>query len=613
MKTRRQRMGDGLDFDRWQSLPALLFDQASRLGKQPFLWAKREGTYRPLTWTEVAEAVSALSRGLRAIGVKEGDRVVLVSENRPEWLIADLAIMSAGAITVPAYTTNKVGDHHHILTHSGAVGAIVSTKALAEKVLPAAIDAPECGFLVTIQPPELGQDTTVKVHDWWQLIDEGAGRPDDVQEIVAKAKRDDVACFIYTSGTGGTPKGVMLTHGNILQNCVGAYSVLETLGTGKEVFLSFLPLSHAYEHSGGQFFPMTIGAQIYYAEGVETLLANLAEVRPTLMTAVPRLYESIHQRVVKGVAKQGGTKAKLFHRTLELGTRRYHDPKSLTLLERIEDAILTLLVRRKVAKRFGGRLKAFVSGGAALNPDIGIFFTALGLRILQGYGQTEAAPVISVNLPGKVKMETVGPPMKDVEVRIAEDGEILVRGPLVMKGYWRDPAATEAVLKDGWLHTGDVGEMDAEGFIKITDRKKDIIVFSGGDNVSPARVEGFLTVQPEIFQAMVYGDKRPHLVALIVPDPEFLKEWTREHGKSGDLAELYKDADLRKAIAAAIDRVNAEVSPLEKVRRFAVAPEVFSVENAMMTPTLKIRRHKIKEAYGGLLDGLYERRQAETG
>ncbi len=601
-----------MDLDRWQSLPALLFDQAQRLGDKPFLWAKREGAYRPLTWAEVADVVSTLSRGLRGIGVKPGDRVVLVSENRPEWLIADLAIMTAGAITVPAYTTNNVGDHHHILSHSGAVGAIVSTKALAHKVLPAAIDAPECRFVANIQPPALGQDTTVETYDWWQLLDDGAKRPDDVAEMVAKLKRDDTACFIYTSGTGGTPKGVMLSHLNIMQNCLGAYDVLKTLGVGDEVFLSFLPLSHAYEHSGGQFFPMALGAQIFYAESVEKLLTNLAEVRPTLMTAVPRLYESIYQRILKGVEKQGGLKAKLFHRTIELGRKRYLNPGSLTLGERINDAMLTLLVRRKVEQRFGGRLKAFVSGGAALNPDIGIFFTALGLRILQGYGQTEAAPVISVNLPGKVKMETVGPPMTGVQVRIAEDGEILVRGPMVMKGYWRDEAATKAVLKNGWLHTGDIGEIDAEGFVKITDRKKDIIVFSGGDNVSPARIEGFLTLQPELHQAMVYGDKRPNLVALLVPDPDFLRDWARENGKSGGLAELHGDPELRKAISAAVERVNAELSPLEKVRRFSIAPEAFSVDNHMMTPTLKIRRHKIKESYGSVLDGLYDRRPSEA-
>ncbi len=601
-----------MDLDRWQSLPALLFDQAQRLGDKPFLWAKREGAYQPLTWTEVADVVSTLSRGLRGIGVEPGDRVVLVSENRPEWLIADLAIMTAGAITVPAYTTNNVGDHHHILSHSGAVGAIVSTKALAHKVLPAAIDAPECRFVANIQPPALGQDTTVETYDWWQLLDDGAKRPDDVAEMVAKLKRDDTACFIYTSGTGGTPKGVMLSHLNIMQNCLGAYDVLKTLGVGDEVFLSFLPLSHAYEHSGGQFFPMALGAQIFYAESVEKLLTNLAEVRPTLMTAVPRLYESIYQRILKGVEKEGGLKAKLFHRTIELGRKRYLDPRSLTLAERIVDAMLTLLVRRKVEQRFGGRLKAFVSGGAALNPDIGIFFTALGLRILQGYGQTEAAPVISVNLPGKVKMETVGPPMTGVQVRIAEDGEILVRGPMVMKGYWRDEAATKAVLKNGWLHTGDIGEIDAEGFVKITDRKKDIIVFSGGDNVSPARIEGFLTLQPELHQAMVYGDKRPNLVALLVPDPDFLRDWARENGKSGGLAELHGDPELRKAISAAVERVNAELSPLEKVRRFSIAPEAFSVDNHMMTPTLKIRRHKIKESYGSVLDGLYDRRPSEA-
>ena len=390
---------------------------------------------------------------------------------------------------------------------------------------------------------------------------------------------------------------------------MGAYDVLKTIGLGDEVFLSFLPLSHAYEHTGGQFFPMAPRRPDLLRRERREAADQPGRVRPTLMTAVPRLYESMHQRILQAASRsKAASRPSSSIAPSEIGRKRYQNPGSLALKERMVDPILTLLVRRKVKQRFGGRLKAFVSGGAALNPDIGIFFTALGLRILQGYGQTEAAPVISVNLPGRVKMETVGPPMTGVQVRIAEDGEILVRGPMVMKGYWRDEAATEAVLRDGWLHTGDIGEIDAEGFVRITDRKKDIIVFSGGDNVSPARIEGFLTLQAELHQAMVYGDKRPNLVALLVPDPEFLRDWAKENGKTGGLAELHGDPDLRKAIATAVERVNAELSPLEKVRRFTIAPEAFSVDNHMMTPTLKIRRHKIKESYGTLLDSLYDRR-----
>ncbi len=325
------------------------------------------------------------------------------------------------------------------------------------------------------------------------------------------------------------------------------------------------------------------------------------------MTAVPRLYEAMHQRIRRGVEKQGGFKEKLFNLAVELGTKRYNDPKSLTLKERILDFVCERLVRNKVRERFGGRLKAFVSGGAALNPEIGVFFTALGLRVLQGYGQTESSPVISANPPYKVKIHTVGPPLKGVEVKIAEDGEILVRGELVMKGYWHDEDATAAAIKDGWLHTGDIGQLDEDGYLDITDRKKDIIVLSGGDNVSPARVEGFLTLQPEIAQAMVYGDKRPALVALLVPDPDWLSDWAKQNGKPNDLSALADDPALQKALSGVIDRVNKTLSSLEKIRRFTLADAPFSTENGMMTPTLKIKRHVIKERYGPTLEALYKK------
>src|SRR5262249_6172775 len=310
---------------------------------------------------------------------------------------------------------------------------------------------------------------------------------------------------------------------------------------GREVFLSFLPLSHSYEHTAGQFLPIALGAEIYYAEGVETLAANMIEVKPTIMTAVPRLYETLHQRIQRSMAKMSGLRKWLFLKAVELGRKVYEMPGSLSLRERLINIVCDLTVRRRFRARFGGRLKAMVSGGAALNYEVGVFFLALGVRLLQGYGQTEASPVISANPPSRVKLKTVGPALNGVEVKIAEDGEILVRGECVMKGYWRDPEATAKTIRDGWLYTGDIGILDEDGYIVITDRKKDIIVFSGGDNVSPARVKGFLTLQPEISQAMVHGDGRPNLVALIVPDPEFLREWSRANGKSGELAALTED------------------------------------------------------------------------
>jgi long-chain acyl-CoA synthetase len=594
-----------MDFNACRSLTAAFFDQAARRRDAPFLWHKQDGRYRSQSWAEIARQVKDLSRGLRGIGLQPGDRVVLVAESRPEWLVADLAIIAAGGITVPAYTTAMTSDHRHVLTDSGAVGAIVSTQALADRLLPAVLDAPACRWVVAMEELRRAQAGAAPVHRWDALQEAGRNLPDDVEAVVARAQRSDTACIIYTSGTGGVPRGVMLSHGAILCNCMGAYKLLEQLGLGHEVFLSFLPLSHAYEHTAGQFFPITIGAEIYYAEGVDHLLRNLGEARPTIMTAVPRLYEAMHLRIRRGVEKQGGWKAKLFEKAVELGEKRYRDAGSLTLWERVQDFVVERLVRTKIRRRFGGRVKAIVSGGAALNYDIGLFFTALGLPILQGYGQTETAPVVSVNPPWKVKLDTVGPPFEGVELRIAGDGEILVRGELVMTGYWNDEDATYKAIQDGWLHTGDIGELDDDGYLKITDRKKDIIVFSGGDNVSPARVEGFLTLQREIQQAMVFGDKRPHLVALLVPDDEFAAQWCRDNGKPRDSDALREDADFRAALAQVVDRVNANLSSLEKVRRFAVLAEPFTVENGMMTPTMKIRRHKIKEAYGGIVDGLY--------
>ncbi len=587
----------------------MFFAQAERFGDRPLLWRKRDGVWAALSWRDGARQANLVARGLRALGLEPGDRVLLVSENRPEWAIADLGTMAAGGVTVPAYITNTVADHLYLLNNSGARFAIASTRALAERVMVAAVQAAHPPLVVAMETEGLTQNPGVDLHDWAELLAKGSEYPDQVAARVAAAKRGDLACIIYTSGTGGTPKGVMLSHGAILANCKGARQVLLRLGLDDEVFLSFLPLSHSYEHTAGQFFPISIGAQVYYAEGIDQLAANMGEVHPTIMTAVPRLYEVMRSRILLGVERAGGRRAKLFRRAVELGARRYEAPASLGFVRRIENWALDLLVRRKVAKRFGGRLKAMVSGGAPLNYDVGLFFTALGVRLLQGYGQTEAAPVISVNLPDPMDLRTVGPPLVDTEVRIAEDGEILVRGESVMLGYWNDPDSTAQAIRDGWLHTGDIGTIDENGRIRITDRKKDIIVNSGGDNVSPQRVEGFLTLQPEIAQAMAYGDRRPHLVALLVPDADRAQAWAAARGKPTSLAELIGDPDFRRHMAEVVERVNRDLSPIEKVRRFALTAEPFSVANEMSTPTLKIRRHVILRRYGAELDALYEDRR----
>ncbi len=597
-----------MDYAGIRNLPALFFERAETFGDRPFLWRKQDDAWHALTWREVADSVTALALGLRADGIKPGDRVTLVSESRPEWLIADLAIMSVGAISVPAYTTNTVADHQHVLSDSGSIAAIVSTPALAETLLPAAGQTPDTQTIISIEPLTQTIPDSIRCLGWDDVLANGRAAGGDLDQDIAAIERTSTCCLIYTSGTSGQPKGVMLSHGAILCNCMGAYHFLHDLPGFEqetEIFLSFLPLSHSYEHSAGQFFPISIGAQIYYAEGIDKLTANIAEVHPTIMTAVPRLYEAMHNRVRRGVERTGGLKQKLFERAVELGRKSYEAPGSLTIGEKVTNRLLDTLVRKKVKERFGGRLKAFVSGGAPLNYDIGVFFTALGLRILQGYGQTEAAPVVSCNPFSLNKLQTVGPPLKGVEVRIAEDGEILVQGELVMQGYWNNPEATAETIRDGWLHTGDIGEFDEDGYIRITDRKKDIIVNSGGDNLSPARVEGILTAEPEIGQAMVYGDQRPHLVALVVPDPDFLTDWSKSSGKSGDLADLADDPDLQKTLQDVLDRVNAKLSVVERVRRLQIAPEAFTIENEMMTPTMKLRRHVVKEVYGDALERLY--------
>ncbi len=595
------KTSSALETTQQRSLPAMFFAQAAKLGEKAFLWAKVDGVYRPHTWSAVAQQITTVANGLRAAGVKHGDRVLLVAENRPEWLIADLAVMSVGAIAVPAYTTNTTVNHLHLINDSGATTAIVSTPQLARPVTAAALEANHKISIYVMDEPEKALRPQVNVKSWADLFTHGK----DALDLDA-LKRDDVCCIIYTSGTGGLPRGVMLTHGNILANCFGAADLLSTLGIGDEVFLSFLPLSHAYEHSGGQFFPISLGAEIYYAERVETLTTNLTEARPTIMTAVPRLYESMRQRILQNMKHQSSIQRSMFQLALDLGRKRYETPSAMTLWDKTRDKACDALVRKKVAKRFGGRLKAMVSGGAPLNYDIGVFFVALGVPLLQGYGQTEAGPVVSANPPKKVKLKTVGPPLKGVQVRIADDGEILIKGELVMKGYWNDPDGTIAAIDEqGWLHTGDIGTLDSDNYIEITDRKKDIIVNSGGDNVAPQRLQGILCLEDAIGQAMVYGDKKPYITALIVPDEQFAAAWAQEHGVADDLASLAHNADFKTAIAKAVEHANGQLSAIEKVRKFTLATQAFTVENGQMTPTLKVRRHTIIRQYRDALDGLY--------
>jgi long-chain acyl-CoA synthetase len=573
----------------WPNLPAMMFGLARTWPDKPLLRRFRDGGWHSTTWGEFGRMAASCARHLRAAGVTAGDRVVIVSENRPEYPIAETALMALRAVPVPTYTSNTVADHAHILRDSGARAAIVSSPALAGALREAGRLAGGLDLLVVIDGPPDASPRALDLGDaggsprlmHWGALAADDAPADDIALEAASIPADALACLIYTSGTGGAPKGVMLPHRSILSNCRGAFELLRPLRLQDEVYLSYLPASHSYEHTVGLYFLPSIGTEIAYCRGVEHLAADLLTIRPTILTAVPRVLEVIRSRVLTQVARQARWQQALFNRALELGMKRA-DGRRMNVLEGVIDPLLDRLVRAKVQARFGGRLKAAMSGGARLEPEVGRFFLALGLMIMQGYGQTEAGPVISANPPDGIRIDTVGRVLQGVDVRLAEDDEILVRGDLVMQGYWGLPDATAAVIRDGWLHTGDIGALDDDGYLRITDRKKDMIVLSGGENVSPAKVEGMLMTEPEISQAVVAGDGRSSLTALVVP------------------TQGYDDV----AAALAITRVNHRLSVTERIRKHAVV-EAFTVENGLLTPTQKIRRVLVIRANTNVLAKLH--------
>jgi long-chain acyl-CoA synthetase len=564
----------------WPNLPAMMFALARTWPDRPLLRAFRGGTWRTITWREFGRMAASCARHLRSAGVAAGDRVVIVSENRPEYPIAETALMALRAVPVPTYVTNTAADHAHILRDSGARAAIVSSPALAGTLREAGRLAGVLDLLVVIDGPPDDAGGSPRLVHWAALVADEAS-PDDIALETATIPADTLACLIYTSGTGGAPKGVMLPHRSILSNCRGAFELLRPLRLKDETYLSYLPTSHSYEHTVGLFFLPSIGTEIVYCRGVEHLATDLMALRPTILTAVPRVLEVIRTRVLTQVAREAPWRQALFRRALDLGLKRVRGQR-LALGERLLDLVLDRLVRARVRARFGGRLKAAMSGGARLEPEVGEFFLALGLMIMQGYGQTEAGPVISANPPDAIRIDTVGRVLQGVDVRLAEDGEILVRGDLVMDGYWGLPDATATAIRDGWLHTGDIGALDGDGYLRITDRKKDMIVLSGGENVSPAKVEGMLMAEPEISQAVVAGDGRSSLTALVV------------------LADGHDDVSA----ALAVNRVNIRLSVTERIRRHAVVAP-FTVENGLLTPTQKIRRMLVIRANTDVLTRLH--------
>ena len=573
----------------FESLNKLFFDRAEQYDKKPFLWAKKNKNWTPLSWNQTSLKVREFSGGLRSFGIKPGDKVVIVSENRPEWIIADLAINLIGAVTVPAYTTNTEDDHHYILEHSDAKAVIASNNILANRVALATTRTKLCKLLITLDNYSGFEPDNLKIINFNEVSDFGKNNIETTLDHLNQIQSDDVSCIIYTSGTGGRPKGVMLTHRNIFSNLQGAEDLLEIIGKKDNKYLSLIPLSHSYEHTAGLYLQIDLGSQIYFCEGPEKFSQNLLEVSPTLTTAVPRIFEVIHDRIKIQMKNQNPIIKFIFDRAVKVGVKRHH--YGLNFLENIEYRSYTSLIRNKINKQLGGSLRAFVSGGAALNPEIGDFFIGLGIKILQGYGQTESSPLISANRPENIKIETVGPAVKGVEAKLSEEGELIIKGDCVMKGYWKDEKATNETIIDGWLHTGDIATISEDGFITITGRKKELIVNSGGDNIAPARPEASLTFQETIFQSMVIGDRRPYLVAVIVPEVE----------KTNNM----NDKEINEIISSEVKKANESLSSIEKIRKFIVAKEPFSTENGLLTPTMKVRRHKVVEIYGETLDDLY--------
>ena len=594
-----------INFDNYNNIVSMFFEKSKEMKDKPYLWKKNNNEFESLSWRNVELLVKSIARSLIGLGVLKGDRVVILSENRPEWQIADLAIMSIGAITVPVYTTSTTADYSHVINHSGARCMIISSHELCLKALPALESSSDCKNIIKINDDKHTYDNPVNILQWSELIKSQENQNYNFEDEIKSIKRIDTACIIYTSGTGGNPKGVMLSHGAMLSNCTGAQVLLKNLLEGMDEikFLSWLPLSHSYEHTL-QFFTLGIGAQVYYSEGIDKLVINMGEVSPHFMTAVPRFYDSLHTRISQGLKKQGKFSQTLFATTLRLGKKKYNGEK-LSFIESFTNSILDKLVRRKVNKRFGGSLKALISGGSALNFEVGLYLTALGLPLLQGYGQTETAPVVSANPPEKVKLDTVGPLFHGVKVKIADDGEILVSGENVMNGYWNDPDATSKTLIDGWVHTGDIGEFDEENYLKITDRKKDILVNAGGDNISPSRVEAKLDIEPEIAQSMLYGDFKNYLVAVIVPDKDFAINWAKENSKDENFGSIVKDENFNKVMKEVVNKVNKNLSVIEQVRKFILIDHEFTIENSMMTPSMKVRRFAVKDKYGDQLEDLY--------
>ena len=577
------------------TLTQLFFENSLLYQNKTLFGFKKDGEWSHVSWNEACDLVQGLSLGLHEIGVRKNDKISIIAENSYKWCVVDLAIISLGAITVPGYTTSNEDEIFYLLSHSEASVVFLNSKLLStiENILPKLDKIKHIVCIDEVKSTKLNK--TINSFD--NLIDKGAkslSKSSFKEDTLYKVKEDDVVSIIYTSGTSSKPKGVMLTHKSIISNILGANELVKELEVKDHKFLSIIPLSHAYEHTAGFYLPILIGAEIFFNENRDQIVNDLLSVKPSLMTAVPRLYEVLHKKINNQLSNQSKITQKLFSKTIELGTKKF-EKHELLFIEKLQDFALDKLVRKKIQKKFGGNLKAFISGGAALNEQVGLFFQSLGINILQGYGQTECSPLISCNPIHNIKINSVGPVIKGIDIKLSKQNEILVKGNSLMKGYWKDKKNTNNTIIDGWLHTGDLGSIDEDGYLYISGRINEMIVNSGGENIAPVPIENLLMSYDEIEQALVCGHNRPFLISVLIPNETLLKANRSNVNK------------MKTDFQNIINNVNKQLSQNKKIRKFILSDKLFSIENSQLTPTLKMKRRVIEAFYKDEIENLYKK------
>ncbi|MGE5846576.1 MAG: AMP-dependent synthetase/ligase [Ignavibacteria bacterium] len=587
----------------------ILTDEKNKKYNKEFMFYKFTDNYEGITYAKFKRETENFVLGLYSLGIAAGDKIALISENRPEWVYSDMAVLSLGAINVPLFPSFTPETMAFVIENSESKGVIVSNKMLLNKILKVKSNLTRLKFIIVINEKDITEDSE-KIISFKQVQEKGEvldnERPGLLYEQIRKIDENDICTIIYTSGTTGEPKGVVLTHRNIMSNVHAALQVFPI--TENDVWLSYLPLCHTYERMAGYYAAFTAGSVVYYAESIETVPKNLLEARPTIMTSVPRLFERFYSKVIKNVEGQSPVKQKIFYKAIDTG-KEYVRAKKLgknPIGLSIKNQLFDKLVFKKIRERTGGRLRFFVSGGAALAAGLGEFFEVLGITILEGYGLTESSPVIAGNRTDDYKFGTVGKPLPGVEVKIAPDGEILAKGPNIMQGYYKNKKETDAVLKDGWLHTGDIGRFDSDGFLMITDRKKHLFKTSSGKYVAPAPIETLFQSSKYIDQFVLIGDRRTYLSALIVPDFESLREYADTHNIPYNRVEdLTNKEEIYELIEKEMNVIQRKLANYEKVRKFTILDHSFSLENGEITPSLKIRRQYVEERYKPLIEAMY--------